>query len=156
MALGHVVEARPPHHEAPDGDRGAVERERRDDDVDPRSIGEARVDHGARLVDAPPDAPGDALRDVHQVLGIAEADVHRLQSPAAFDICGAGAVDQDVGDALVLQQGLDRTESLDVVHELRDHPLAVERTQLRGVGLARLEEGEELGGERFVVQIGDP
>ena len=41
--------------EAADGEHRAVERERRDDGVDARAVGQARVDHRRRLVDAPAD-----------------------------------------------------------------------------------------------------
>ena len=43
---------------------------------------------GARLVDATPDLPRDALRDVHQVLRVAEGERDRLEPALALDVGG--------------------------------------------------------------------
>src|SRR5215204_1432925 len=84
--------------EPPDGHRRPVERERRDDGVDAAAVAEASVDHRAGLVDAPADAPDDAVDDLPQVRIVAEADVDRLEAAAALDVDAVEAVDQDVAD----------------------------------------------------------
>ncbi len=57
--------------ELPDGEHGAVDGQRRDDGVDPGAVGEAGVDHGRRLVDAPTDRRHDLL-DHLPVLGVVD------------------------------------------------------------------------------------
>ena len=53
--------------EPADRDRGPVDRERRDDHVDPRAVGEAPVGHRAELVDAAADRAEDPLDHVAQL-----------------------------------------------------------------------------------------
>ncbi len=65
--------------------RAAVEHERRQDDVDAAAVGEPRVDHRARLVDAAPDRGGDALRDPDEMLGVAKPGVGLFELAAALD-----------------------------------------------------------------------
>ena len=60
----------------------------------------------------PADPAGDPLRDVEQVLGIAEADFDGLEPAAALDKDRAHAVDQNVGDPAVQEQRLDRSPAL--------------------------------------------
>ena len=74
-----------------DRDRGAVERQRRDDDVDAAAVGETGVDQRPRLVDAAADARHDLGADVHQVLVVAELDVGQFELAAPFDIDLASA-----------------------------------------------------------------
>ncbi len=59
---------------------------------------------------------------------------HRLEHAAALDEDVLVAVDQDVGDRRVLEQGLERAETRHLVHDLGD-----EEVELPGV------EGEALG-----------
>ena len=54
--------------EAADREDRPVERQRRDDGVHARAVGQARVDHRRALVDAAADARDDAVDDLHQVL----------------------------------------------------------------------------------------
>ena len=68
--------------ELPDGDRRALRRDRRDDHVDARAVGQTRVDHRRRLVDAAAERRDDALDDAHDVPVVAEA--HASSGTAAF------------------------------------------------------------------------
>ena len=56
--------------------------ERRDDGVDARAVGEARVDHRRRLVDAPAEGRDDALDDAHHVLVVLEVTSVSSSLPA--------------------------------------------------------------------------
>ena len=64
--------------EAADRERRAVDRQRRDHDVDARAVGEAGVDHRAELVDPPAERREDPLDRVAQLLLVGEA---RRRSP---------------------------------------------------------------------------
>ena len=68
--------------ELTNGERGAVDRERRGDDVDARAVGEAGVADRRAFIDAAADLRHDALADVHQVGVVAEADVGELHLAA--------------------------------------------------------------------------
>ena len=65
---------------------GAVERKRRNDRVDARTILEPRVDHRRRLIDAPADGRHDAIDDVQQVRIVRERHVRQLELAAALDV----------------------------------------------------------------------
>ena len=82
---------------------------------------EARVDHRARLVDAPADGRDDAVDDAHHVVVVLERDVGQLELAGALDVDLARAVDHDLGDALVAQQRLERAEADDLVGDLLEH-----------------------------------
>ena len=53
--------------EAADAERWAVERQRRNDGVDARSVEQARIDDGLRFIDTPAHLRNDLLDDVQQV-----------------------------------------------------------------------------------------
>jgi hypothetical protein len=121
--LGHVALA---HHdverdgllrELADGDRAAVDRQRRRDDVDARAVGQTGIGDRAGLVDAAADPGHDALRDVHHMRIVAEADLGQLQLTLALDVDLLRAVDHDVVDRLVRKQRLERPEPDHVVDQ---------------------------------------
>ena len=58
--------------EAADGHRRAIERQRRNDGVDARSVGQTGIDHRRRLIHAASDARHDAVDDLQQVPVVAE------------------------------------------------------------------------------------
>jgi len=104
--------------ELTNGERGAVDGERRGDDVDTRTIGKARVADRARLIDAAADLADNALADVHQLLVVGEANAGLLHLAADFDEGGGGAVDHDVGDIVTGEQRLERTIAQNVVADV--------------------------------------
>ncbi len=71
---------------APDRQDRAVDRQRRDDGVDPRAVRQAGVDHRRGFVDAPPDPGDDAVDDVHQVGVVDKAGLglFQLAPPARY------------------------------------------------------------------------
>ena len=91
--------------EPADREQGAVQGQRRDDRVDAAAVGEPGVDHRAGLVHPPADPAHDPLDDLDQVPVVVERDVGPLQPALALDVDDLGAVDQDVADGRVGQEG---------------------------------------------------
>ena len=104
--------------ELTDGERGAIDGERRGDHVDARAIRKARVADRRAFIDAAADLAHDALADVHQVAVVAEAYVGQLHLAADFDVALLAAVHHDVGDVVAGQQRLERTISKNVVTDV--------------------------------------
>ena len=98
-------------------DGGAAKRQRRDDDVDAAAVLEAGVASGAGLVDAAADLVHDPLRDLEQMLLVAELDLRDLQLALAFDVGLLGAVDHDVADGRVGEQLFERAEAEQLVDQ---------------------------------------
>src|SRR5205085_9704254 len=61
------------------GERRAVDRQRRNDGVDARAVGAARVANRRGLVDTPADLADDTPADIQQSLLVAEADSGLLE-----------------------------------------------------------------------------
>ena len=95
----------------------AVDGQRRDDDVDAAAVLQPGIADRAGFVDPPADAGDDPLRDVHDVLIVAELNVRELELAAPLDVDLLGPVDHDVGDALVPEQRLERPEADHVVDD---------------------------------------
>ena len=142
-----------------DGERGAVDRQRRHDDVDARAVRQARVADRRGFVDAPADLADDALADVQELLVVAEADAGLLDLALDFDVDRAGAVDHDVGDVVARQQRLERAKAENVVADVVEqffllgdrHHDVLDRDDLvddvadflaRGIGVEPRELGE--------------
>ena len=104
--------------ELADGERGAIDCERRRDHVDARAVRQARIADRARFVDAPADLADDALADIEKLLVVAEADAGLLDLAVDLDIDRLGAVDHDVGDVVARQQRLQRTIAQHVVADV--------------------------------------
>ncbi len=104
--------------ELADGERGAVDRQRRHDGVDARAVRQARVADRRGFVDAAADLADDALADVQKLLVVAEADAGLLNLAGDFDVNRARAVDHDVGDLVARQQRLERTVAEHVVADI--------------------------------------
>ncbi len=56
-----------------------IHRQRRNDDVDARSVGQARIAHGRRFVHPPPHLGDDLVDDVAQMRLVLEHDIGLLQ-----------------------------------------------------------------------------
>ena len=115
-----------PHHdierdvllgEFADRDGAAIQHDRRQHDVDAAAVGEPGVDQRARLVDAAADRRGDALRDIDDMLHVAEPRVGPFELAAPLDIDIVRPVDEDVGDLVVVEKRLERTQADHVVGE---------------------------------------
>ena len=115
--------------EPPDRHAGTVEREGRNDCVEPRTIRHTGVDHRVLLVDPSTDVRDDPLDDLHQVLIVVERHVGLDQAALPLDEHRLRTVDHDVGHFRVAEQGLQRPEAEDVVDDLLDEALALHPVQ---------------------------
>ena len=104
--------------ELADGQRRAAHRQRRDDGVHARAVGQAGVDHRRGLVDAAADAADDLVDDAQQVLVVGELRVRGRDLAAALDEDRVVVVDHHLGDGVVAQEGLQRAVAEDVVRDL--------------------------------------
>ena len=116
--------------EAPDGDARAVDRERRDDRVQTRTVGEAGVDHRRRTVEPQTERCDDALDEVHDRVGV-EAEHDGFADGRPLDVGAARTVDHHLGDGRVGEQRLERTEAGDLVRELLEQVVEADARQQR-------------------------
>src|SRR5258708_26573055 len=101
--LDQLIERQLVLFEFADGERGAVDRQRRHDGIDAAAVGETRVADRRGFVDAPADLADDALADIEKLLIVAEADAGLLDLAVDFDEYRAGAIDHDVRDIVARQ-----------------------------------------------------
>jgi hypothetical protein len=101
-----------------DGERRAVDRERRHDDVDAGAVGQAGVADRRGFIDAAADLADDALADIEQLLIVAEANAGALDLALDFDVGGARPVHHDVGDVVARQQRLERAVAEHVIADI--------------------------------------
>ena len=62
---------------------------------------------------------------MHHMRVVPEPDIRQHQLAFALDIHLARTVDHDLGDALIIQQGLDGTESHHFIHDFRNDAAAL-------------------------------
>ena len=140
--------------EPPDGDRRTVERQRRNDGVNTRAVRKTGVAHRRRFVDAPSDLRHDAVEDLHQVVVVAERNLRALNAPVLFEEDVLGAVDHDIGDAVFLEQRLERTEAERLVEHLFDQLFALGAVEQRVFGVAQvLDDEADLAPQRVPFEI---
>ena len=145
----------PQHHlgELADGERRAVDSERRDDGVHAGAVGQAGVDHGRGLVHAAADGGHDAVDDAAQGGLVCEGDLGLLEQATALDPDAGGVVAHDLGDVGVLEQRGDGAVADDVGGDLLDQAgllLGGERHRLLVHDL-----GEGVAGEFEQLVVGD-
>jgi len=104
--------------ETADGECWAVECQRRDNGIDARTVGQTCVDHWRGLIDSPADARDNAVDDLHQVAIITEYGINSRQNSLFFDKHVVFAVDQDVRNLQIPEQGFERAEAEDFVEEV--------------------------------------
>ena len=134
--VGDEVGGREPARaEAADGEQRPVERERRQHDVDARAVGQAGVAQRLGLVGPPPERREDPLDHVAQ-LGLAgEPHAGLREPPAALDPHGLGPADEQLVDAGVAQQRLERPESDGPLGDPRGERGARARVEHAGLAL---------------------
>ena len=116
-----------------DRDQRAVDADRPHRDVDARAVEQARVAQRMRFIHAAADRGHDLVDDAQQMLLVLEAHAAGLQQAAALHIDAFMTVDQNIGDGLVLEQRLERTETRHLVEDLGDEVvelLLIERQPL--------------------------
>jgi hypothetical protein len=106
--------------ELSDRERGSVDRERRDDRVHARAVGQTSVDVRGGLVDAAPHARDDLVDRPAQVVLVAEPGVRAEQLARALDVDRRRAVHHDLGDLRVTDERLERAETQHDVPDLLD------------------------------------
>ena len=119
--------------ELADRHQRSVDGDRPHRDVDARAVEQPRVAHRVRFIDPAADGGDDLVDDAQQMRLVLEAHAGRLQNPLPLDIDAFVAVDQDVVDRLILEQGLERAEARHLVENFRDEIvelLGVERQPL--------------------------
>ena len=145
--------------ELPDRDDRPDERQRRDDRVDARAVGQAGIDPRARLVDAPADGGDDPVDDPEDVLVVQEGAIDALDLPAPLDVDLVRAVDHDLGDRVVGEEGLERPEAADLADQLLDQAQALVARDREPIGADdpvddRPDPGLDVGRRRGVEQRG--
>jgi hypothetical protein len=104
--------------ELADGQRSAVQRQRRNHGVHPAAVRQSGVHHGAGLVD-PSTHPGHDLVDgATQVRLVVEPGVDRVDLARPLDPHRVVPVDHHLGDVRVPEERLDRAVAQDVVGDL--------------------------------------
>src|ERR1700722_5381897 len=128
LLLDQVVDVEALAAESANRERRSIERQRWNDGVDSRAVGQARIDHRRRFVDPASDLRHDPIDDQHQVLIVLELDLGGVELAALFDVNLVMPIDQDIGDFIVPQKRLERPESEQLVFDLFD------QVSLVGVG----------------------
>ena len=143
-----VVGLQPLGRETADREQRAVDRQRRNDRVDARAVGEPRVDHRRAVVDAAADAADDAVDDAQQVASSWNDVGTRSSRPRALDEHVLVGVDQDVADRRIAQQRLERPEPEDFVDQLAEQDVALAQAERRSFF------GEQLADQRADLAFG--
>ena len=109
---------------------------------------------GLDLVDAPADGGDDLLDDAHEMRLVLEQRRHRLEHAAALDEDVLVAVDEDVGDARVLEQGLEGAEPGHLVHHLGHEGVELLRVEGQALALDPIRDhGPDLAAELLFRQL---
>ncbi len=111
--------------ELTDTDGGSVQSQRRDDRVDPRAIRQPGVHHRAGFVQAPAQRRQHAANYPGDVVIVDEPGIGSLQDTGYFHENVLRAVHQNVVDAGVRQQRLQRTEAGDFIKDIADQLIQI-------------------------------
>ena len=112
-----IVDAQLVLLEFPDGNQAAIHRDGGHHGIEARAIGKAGVDIGVGFVHAPTHRRHDLVDDTQEMLFILEGDVAEFELARAFDKDLVRAIDENIVDRVILEQGFKRTEALDLVIE---------------------------------------
>src|SRR4029077_9216642 len=82
-----------------------MDRQRREDDVDPAAVRQAAINHWIGFVDAPPDSPRNLLRHRCDMIVVAETDRDPLELALPLHIDIARSVAHDVVERLAKEKG---------------------------------------------------
>ena len=100
----------------------AVQRNRRDDRIDPAAIGHARVDHRRGLIEPSPQRRQNALHDPLDVVVVDKAQFALVQDAVALDKHPVRAIDQNFGDRRIAQQDFQRAKAGELVNDFLGQP----------------------------------
>src|SRR5690606_8148851 len=120
--------------ELADGEERPVERDGRDDSVDSRAVGKARIDKGAGFVNASTDPADNTVDDPAEMCLIAELRIDRVDLAVPLDVDTARTVHHDFRDLRVTEEWLNGSMPEDLIGDLLGYPSPVglgERCLLR-------------------------
>jgi hypothetical protein len=143
-----VVEVERAGREPADRDARPIGCQRRQDGVEPRSVGEAGVDHRRRAVETQAERSDNALGDATHGI-VVEREGDPLEAAVTLHVAAAAAVQHDLADRAVGEQRLDRSEAAHVVHELVEHDVGLGRAEQR---CAIVQQRGEAGSQRRRVE----
>ena len=155
LAVDQVMCAEASRTKSTDRENRAVQRQRRDDGVHPRTVHEPGIDHRAGFVDPAPDRADDPLDDLQQVAVVLEHDRRRLQLAVPFDVDLIVTVHEDVRDVRVSEQRLQWTEPEELVQHVDDEILALREAQRNRLGLARNHPHDQIANLRLRLLTGN-
>ena len=144
--------------ELADREQRPVQRQRRQHGVHAAAVGQAGVDHRARLVDPPADRADDAVDHLPQMLLVAKRDRLAHEPAAALGVHLRRAVRDHLGHAPVAQQRVERADADRVVDDPGDQPAGVGRIEQQPVGAHELPRrplggGAQVARRRAVEQL---
>ena len=111
---------------SPDGQRRPAQRQGRNDRVDPRTIGQARIDHRRGLIDATAKGCDDALDHTANCSVVCEGTGMALQAATALDPDLIRRIDHDLADRTVFEQTLERPQANRLIQHIDDQLLAID------------------------------
>ena len=121
-----VVRPKLVSREFADRHAGAVDRERRQHDVDARSVAQTRITHRRAFVDPPAHRADDPVDDLPQLTGVFEDYRAQVDPPAALDEDPVRVIDHDLGDRRILEESLQRPKAQNLVQKRIDEMAVVE------------------------------
>ena len=98
--------------------RRPIERERRNDGIDARAVGQTGIDHGRGFVHPAAHPRHDTVNDLQQMTIVAERSIDSLQNPALLNKNMILVIHQDVGDLRIPQQGFQRTQAKNFIEQV--------------------------------------
>src|SRR5215813_6800510 len=101
-----------------DGDAGTVNRQRRQDDVDPAAVWQAAIHHRTGFVNAPSDSCRNLLRHRCNVIIVAESYRDPFQLTLSLDINVTWPIDHDIVNRFIQQERTQRPVAGHVVRNL--------------------------------------
>ena len=119
---------------------GPVNGERRNDGVDTRAVGQTRINHRRAFVDSPADAAHDAVDHPKQMLVVLERSSDALQHTSSLDEHAAVRVHQNVVDARIPQQRLERSQAEHIVEHFGEQRFALAEADRRRLLAEQLAE----------------
>src|SRR5262245_8540337 len=154
LEIQQVLELQRIAAESTNGNRRAVQRQRRNDRVHAAAVGQTRIDHRADFIDATADLRHDAVDDLQQVRVVAKLNWRPLHLAAALDVDILRPVDQNIADRMVLEQHLQRPQAKGLVEHLLDQALSLLSIEKRLFRIAQvLNNQADLAAEHVALQF---
>src|SRR5258708_15144806 len=95
------------------------------------------------FIPPPAYARNDALDDLHEVPVVFEGQAGQFQLAGALDVHLVEPVHQNVGDGVVLEQGLERAETEDLIEDFARQALALGKAEGNDLAVDRVADESE-------------